>query len=160
MLTDSQKRALRAKSMLDAGGYGTPKQIARELGYTSVNGMLVAIAMVDGLYEKAPAAAQTSSLTLEQDGPRIKATMYPVEDGFIWIRRPDISISYRTESDVGPTVHINNELHRRRTGKTKWFALVGKDIGGREALASMLRQLADVANECAALIEDEMKGGK
>lgn len=166
MLTESQKRALRARAMLDAGGYGTPKKIARECGYTSVNAMLGAIAMCDGLREEQSPSPTTgkaysaSSLTPTTDGVELKATIYPVENGIIWFRKEDIAISYRPSGKNGPTVHINDETGYRRSGHPRWMALVGKDVGGKTALVRMLRQISEAATECAALIEDEMRGGK
>lgn len=191
MLTESQKRALRAKALLDVGG-ANPKQIAQECGYTSVNAMLGAIAMCDGIpashtpaakpdiqamtreehakrhpfrEKNRDSAAKSSvyksvSLTPTSDGVTLKATLYPVEEGIIWIKKPDITVSYRPESSAGPTVHINDEMYRRRTGRPKWLALVGKDAGSKEAIVDLLRQIAEAANECAALIEDEIKGGR
>ena len=155
MLTESQKRALRARAMLDAGGYGTPKEIARECGYTSVNAMLGAIAMVDGLCEEKPDPAPAPAPAVT---PAVK--LYPVKYGLIRIEKADVSISYRPDGKSGPTVHINNELCKRITGRANWLALVGKDVGGKEVLAGMLRQIAEAVTECAALIEDEMQGGK
>lgn len=178
MLTESQKRALRAKTLLDMGGHD-PKMVARECGYTSVNAMLGAIAMCDGLRENAPAAAgtssvtadaatpspkgkayRTSSLTPTTDGVRLKATIYPVENGIIWFRKEDIAISYRPGGEIGPTVHINDVFGERRSGHLGWLALVGKDVGGKPGIIRMLRQISEAASECAALIEDEIKGGR
>lgn len=176
MLTESQKRALRAKALLDMGG-ANPKQVARECGYTSVNAMLGAIAMCDGIPEMQAMTREehakrhpflekrlrTRSVTREHDSPEGKTmtmTIYPVEDGMIWIRKEDIAVSYRPQSNVGPTVHINDEMYKRRTGHSKWLAIVGKDTGDKAAIASLLRQISEATSECAALIEDEIKGGR
>ena len=177
MLTESQKRALRAKTLLDMGGHD-PKTVARECGYTSLNAMLGAIAMCDGLRESAPAggtssvtadaatpspkgkAYRASSLTPTTDGVELKATIYPVESGKIIIRKPDISISYRPGGKIGPTVHINDVSGERRSGHPRWLALVGKAVGGKPGIIRMLRQISEAASECAALIEDEIKGGR
>ncbi len=165
MLTESQKRALRAKALLDMGGHD-PKTVARECGYTSVNAMLGAIAMCDGLREEqSPSptkrkAYRTSSLTPTTDGAELKATVYPVESGKIIIRKEDITISYRPSGRKGPTVHISDDVGCCRSGHPRWLALVGKDIGGKTVLARMLRQISEAASECAALIEDEIKGGR
>lgn len=185
MLTESQKRALRAKTLLDMGGHD-PKTVARECGYTSVNAMLGAIAMCDGIpashtpAEKPEMQAmtreehekrhpflekrlRTRAVTREHDSPEGKTmtmTIYPVENGIIWFRKEDIAISYRPSGKNGPTVHINDESGYRRSGHPRWMALVGKDIGGKPALARALRQISEEASECAALIEDEIKGGR
>lgn len=165
MLTESQKRALRAKELLDMSG-ANPKQVARECGYTSVNAMLGAIAMCDGLREEqSPSptkgkAYRASSLTPTTDGVELKATLYPVESGKIIVRKPDISISYRPGGKIGPTVHINDVSGERRSGHPRWLALVGKDVGGKPGIVRMLRQISEAASECAALIEDEIKGGR
>lgn len=185
MLTESQKRALRAKALLDMGG-ANPKQVARECGYTSVNAMLGAIAMCDGIpashtpAEKPEMQAMTGeehekrhpflekrlrtrAVTREQDSPEGKTmtmTIYPVESGKIIIRKPDISISYRPDGKIGPTVHINDVSGERRSGHPRWLALVGKDVGGKPGIVRMLRQISEAASECAALIEDESKGGR
>ena len=187
MLTESQKRALRAKTLLDMGGHD-PKTVARECGYTSVNAMLGAIAMCDGLQEEKspfPARASVQAVAREEHakmhgarkGVKIvdemppaklmreavfnpKVKVYPVESGIIWFRKEDIAISYRPSGKNGPTVHINDESGYRRSGHPRWMALVGKDIGGKPALARALRQISEAASECAALIEDEIKGGR
>lgn len=182
MLTESQKRALRAKTLLDMGGHD-PKTVARECGYTSVNAMLGAIAMCDGIpASHTPAekpemqgmtreehakrhpfsgkAYKSSSLTPTTDGVELKATIYPVESGKIIIRKPDISISYRPGGKIGPTVHINDVSGERHSGHPRWLALVGKDVGGKPGIVRMLRQISEACAECAALIEDEIKGGR
>ena len=165
MLTESQKRALRAKALLDTVG-ANPKQVARECGYTSVNAMLGAIAMCDGLREEqSPSPTKgkvyrAASLTPTTDGAELKATVYPVESGKIIIRKEDITISYRPSGRKGPTVHISDDVGCCRSGHPRWLALVGKDIGGKTVLARMLRQISEAASECAALIEDEIKGGR
>ena len=165
MLTESQKRALRAKALLDTVG-ANPKQVARECGYTSVNAMLGAIAMCDGLREEQGStptkgkAYRAARLTPTTDGAELKATVYPVESGKIIIRKEDITISYRPSGRKGPTVHISDDVGCCRSGHPRWLALVGKDIGGKTVLARMLRQISEAASECAALIEDEIKGGR
>lgn len=165
MLTESQKRALRAKTLLDMGGHD-PKMVARECGYTSVSAMLGAIVMCDGIpasHTPAEKPLRTRAVTREQDSPEGKTmtmTIYPVEDGKIWIRKQDISVSYRPNSKKGPTVHINDEYCRRTSGYTKWIAFVGNECGGKAGLACILRQIAAAASECAALIEDEVRGGE
>ena len=175
MLTESQKRALRAKALLDIGGVNaSPKQIARECGYTSVNAMLGAIAMCDGIqaisreeHEKKHSffekPLRTRAVTHEESSPEgrtLTMTIYPVENGTIWFRREDIAISYRPSGKNGPTVHINDETGYRRSGHPRWMALVGKDVGGKPGIIRMLRQISEAASECAALIEDEIKGGR
>lgn len=172
MLTKSQKCALRAKTLLDMGGHD-PKTVARECGYTSVNAMLGAIAMCDGI----PASHTTSEkpemqvMSREEHTKKrpfreeripisAKAKLYPVENGIIWFRKEDIAISYRPSGKNGPTVHINGETGYRRSGHPRWMALVGKDVGGKTALVRMLRQISEAALECAGLIEDELRGGK
>lgn len=185
MLTESQKRALRARALLDMVG-ANPKQVARECGYTSVNAMLGAIAMCDGIpasYTPAEKPAmqamtreehakrhpflekrlRTRVVTREQDSPEGKTltmTIYPVESGKIIIQKEDITISYRPSGRKGPTVHISDDVGCCRSGHPRWLALVGKDIGGKTVLARMLRQISEAASECAALIEDEIKGGR
>lgn len=172
MLTESQKCALRAKTLLDMGGHDL-KTVARECGYTSVNAMLGAIAMCDGI----PASHTTSekpemqAMTREEHAKRhpfreeqipisAKAKIYPVENGKIIIRKADVAISYRPESRIGPTVHISDEAGERSSGHPKWLALVGKDVGGKPAIVRILRQISEAALECAGLIEDELRGGK
>ena len=175
MLTESQKRALRAKALLDIGGVNaSPKQVARVCGYTSVNAMLGAIMMCDGIpaisreehterhpfFEK---PLRTRAVTHEESSPEgrtLTMAVYPVESGKIIIRKPDISISYRPGGKIGPTVHINDVSGERRSGHPRWLALVGKDVGGKPGIIRMLRQISEAASECAALIEDEIKGGR
>ena len=173
MLTEGQKRALRAKALLDMGGHD-PKTVARECGYTSVNAMLGAIMMRDGLREEqspSPTKAVMQVMSREEHAKKhpfreeqipisAKAKIYPVENGIIWFRKEDIAISYRPSGKNGPTVHINDETGYRRSGHPRWIALVGKDIGGKTALVRMLRQISEAALECAGLIEDELRGGK
>ena len=182
MLTESQKRALRAKVLLDSGT--DPRQAAKECGYTSVNAMLGAVMMCDGIqampaeeHEKAHgfretkpglapkkrAPIKTRMVTHEEASPAGKtltAAIYPVESGKIIIRKNDIAVSYRPEGKSGPTVHIIDETGYRHSGHPRWLALVGKDMGGKTAMVRVLRQISEAALECAALIEDEIKGGK
>ena len=160
--------------------------VARECGYTSVNAMLGAIAMCDGIpashtpEEKPDVQAmtreehakrhpypekplRTRAVTREQDSPEGKTmtmTIYPVENGIIWFRKEDIAISYRPGGTIGPTVHINDVSGERRSGHPRWLALVGKDVGGKPGIIRMLRQISEAAAECATLIEDEIKGGR
>ncbi len=173
MLTESQKRALRAKAMLDMGGI-SPKQVARECGYTNVNGMLGAIMMCDGLREEqspSPTKAVMQAVSREEHAKKhtvqeeqipvsAKAKIYPVESGKIIIRKADVAISYRPESRIGPTVHISDEAGERNSGHPRWLTLVGKDVGGKPAIVRILRQISEAALECADLIEDELRGGK
>ena len=185
MLKESQKRALRAKTLLDMGGHD-PKTVARECGYTSVNAMLGAIAMCDGIPASHTPAAKpdiqamtreehakrhpflekrlrTRVVTHEESSPEgrtLTMTIYPVENGTIWFRREDIAISYRPGGKIGPTVHINDVSGERRSGHPRWLALAGKDVGGKPGIIRMLRQISEAASECAALIEDEIKGGR
>lgn len=173
MLTESQRRALRAKRLLDMGGHDA-KAVARECGYVSVNAMLGAISLCDGLREEqtvSPTKAAMQAVTREEHAKRhlfreeqspspTKATIYPVESGKIIIRKDDIVVSYRPESDKGPTVHISDETGFRRTGHPRWLALVGKDIGGRMALARVLRQISEATLECAKLIENDLRKGR
>lgn len=153
MLTESQKRALRAKALLDSGM--DAREAARIAGYKGVNGMMGAIALCSKSVQKKEAVFDGS---LRSPDPSVK--LYPVEDGMIWVRKEDITVSYRPQSNVGPTVHINDEMYKRRTGHPKWLAIVGKDTGDKAAIASLLRQISEAASECAALIEDEIKGGR
>lgn len=153
MLTESQKRALRAKALLDSGM--DAREAARIAGYKGVNGMMGAIALCSKSVQKKEAVFDGS---LRSPDPSVK--LYPVEDGMIWFRKEDIAISYRPSGKNGPTVHINDESGYRRSGHPRWMALVGKDIGGKPALARALRQISEAASECAALIEDEIKGGR
>ena len=153
MLTESQKRALRAKTLLDSGM--DAREAARIAGYKGVNGMMGAIALCSKSVQKKEAVFDGS---LRSPDPSVK--LYPVEDGMIWVRKEDITVSYRPQSDVGPTVHIDDKASYRRNGHPRWLALVGKDIGGKPGIIRMLRQISEACAECAALIEDEIKGGR
>lgn len=186
MLTDGQKRALRARTLLDSGM--SAKDVAKKCGYTSVNGMLGAISLADARIKKneavfdgslrspdiRPAESSMIACTPEEhvqkhegfrnlthaDRTKVQTKFFTVEHGTIIIRKDDVTVSYRPDGLVGPTVHIIDEVYRRKTGKAKWFGIVGRDVGGKAKVAAIMRQISEAAAECAALIEDELRGGE
>ena len=65
MLTDGQRRALRARQLLDSGK--DAREVARELGYARVNAMLGAITLCELCLDKKRKAMEEATKTQEKE---------------------------------------------------------------------------------------------
>lgn len=161
MLTESQRRAFRARQLLDSGK--DPRETAREMGYTSVSGMLGAISLCEARMKRReeadPPKKETCEIKISQDAPVMAlkadkpkmspvARLYPMENGVITVPKGDVSVSWKPKVN---TVFINVNNYRQ----AKWLPLYGEIFGGKRGLVKALRQIAEAATEAAALIEEE-----
>lgn len=176
MLTDGQRRALRARHLLDSGK--DAREVARELGYARVNAMLGAITLCEiGLEKKRKAMEEA---TKPQDKAEQLHAAYKEMPGQVHADPPGhdgtpgpsskeipktspVSHLYPIENGIVSirkdqisvtwkpsvsTVFINIHAYK------KWMPLYGNLLGGREGLARALRQIAEAATEAAALLEE------
>ena len=170
MLTDGQRRALRARQLLDRGI--DAREVARELGYTKVSGMLGSIALCEARLERDRKDMEAAVKTQEKAASKVKQTeeakhdaapaakreelpktspvahLYPVENGMVTIRKDHVSVTWKP---VVGTLFINIHAYKG----PKWLPLYGNLLGGREGIARALRQIAEAATEAAALLEEE-----
>lgn len=140
MLTESQKRALRAKALLDNGM--DAREAARIAGYKNVNGMMGAIALCSKNVQKKEAVFDGS---LRSPDPSVR--VYPVENGLIKIGGP---LGYVTIKPSAGTVHLNVPT---TSGGSRWLMLSGRQLG-RDRLITALKEIAGAIGEAVSLIEE------
>lgn len=91
MLTDAQRRAMRARQLLDSGR--DAREVARELGYTKVSGMLGAIALCSRKIER---DEKKILQMIEEDPPKVVSKIV-TEDG---VRAEPVFLNDRTLADL------------------------------------------------------------
>lgn len=150
-MTPSQMRAMRARQLLDSGR--DAHEVAREMGYTKVSGMLGAIAICEKKFERdkekvLQKIAQEPDMSMTADAAeQTTATLYPVQSGLIKIGGP---LGYVTIKPSAGTVHLNVPT---TSGGSRWLMLSGRQLG-KDRLLTALKEIGSAIGEAVSLIEE------
>ena len=144
MLTETQKRALRAQSMITSGM--DLKKAARECGYKNVNGMMSAIALA--LRKLPEEERETQFEQMRQTESPVENMKKAQEEGLMIVRMPR---AYATYGSNAGSVHVGLRDLR------KWLCIWAKDHGGEAGLVNVLMDISASTKALAKMIAERVK---